>query len=51
MSNTYFIKGTIAIQIQGDMPTVWIIPSVDFLTPDKQSAIAFPVPFEGSVAR
>lgn len=44
MSNTYFIRGTISVQVEGHKPTIWITPCVGFLTPDKQKVIAFPVP-------
>lgn len=43
MSNTYFIRGTISIQVDGNKTTTWITPCAGFLTPDKHKAIAFPV--------
>lgn len=44
MSVSYFIRGTISVQVEGDKSKIWITPSAGFLTPDKQKAIAFPVP-------
>ncbi len=44
MSITYFIRGTISVQVEGHKPTIWITPCAGFLTPDKQKVIAFPVP-------
>jgi len=44
MSITYFIRGTISVQVEGHEPTIWITPCAGFLTPDKQKVIAFPVP-------
>jgi len=43
MSNIFFIRGTIAISVEADKPTIYITPCAGFLTPDKQWAIAFPV--------
>lgn len=44
MSNIFFIRGTISVQVEGHKPIIWITPCVGFLTPDKQQVIAFPVP-------
>lgn len=44
MSNTYFIRGTVSIQVGGGKPKIWITPCAGFLTPDKQKVIAFPIP-------
>jgi len=43
MSVTYFIRGTISVQAEKNISTIWITPSAGFLTPDKQKVIAFPV--------
>lgn len=44
MSNTYFIRGTISIRVEGGASMIGITPCAGFLTPDKpQKAIAFPV--------
>ena len=44
MSNSYFIRGTISVHVDGCKSKIWITPCAGFLTPDKQSMIAFPVP-------
>ena len=43
MSVTYFIRGTISVQAEKNISTIWITPSAGFLTTDKQKVIAFPV--------
>ena len=42
MSKTYFIRGTISVEVGGDKSTLWVTPCAGFLTPDKKKAIAFP---------
>ena len=49
MTNTYFIRGTISVQVRRHKPKIWITPCVGFLTPDKQKMIAFPVRFNGTI--
>lgn len=49
MSVSYFIRGTISVQVDGDKSKIWITPSAGFLTPDKQKAIAFPVLYSEDV--
>ncbi len=44
MNDTYFIRGTISIQVDDNKSKIWITPCAGFLTPDKQQVIAFPVP-------
>ena len=44
MINTYFIRGTISVQVDESKSTIWFTPCAGFLTPDKQRVIAFPVP-------
>jgi hypothetical protein len=43
VSNIFFIRGTISVQVNGDKPKLWVSPCTGFLTPDKERAIAFPV--------
>ena len=45
MCNTYFIRGTISVQVDREKltPTIWITPCTGFLAPDKQKAIVYPV--------
>ena len=45
MSITYFVRGTISVQVDGNRSTISITPCPGFLTPDKQYVIAFPVSF------
>jgi hypothetical protein len=44
MSNIFFIRGTISVQVDGCKSKIWITPCTGFLTPDKKNVIAFPVP-------
>lgn len=44
MSITFFIRGTISVQVKGDKLKLWVTPCAGFLTPDKKRAIAIPVP-------
>jgi hypothetical protein len=42
--STYFIRGTISIHVKGGRPKLWVTPCAGFLSPDRERAIAFPVP-------
>lgn len=48
MSDTYFIRGTISVQVGGGTSMLLVTPCAGFLTPDKKKAIAFPIPSETS---
>lgn len=42
MSATYFIRGTISVQVGCGKSVLWVTPCAGFLTPDKKKVIAFP---------